>query len=120
MTIARERDERLQPESLVSDLGSDEGHRPAELLGLAYHRTVAKRLRRSNLDDARQLIWKWREHGRIDPHYSDQREVLVGRPLGEIRRSLCKDSPCMRDLRQNSHFAGMPSEPERRRVREAV
>jgi hypothetical protein len=120
MMRARIRAERIRPENLLSDVEDGDGHRPAELRGLAYHRTVAEQLRRSNVDDARQLIWKWREQGRIDQRYADQWEALLVEPLGEIRRALSEDSPRMRDLRQNSPFAGVLSEVERRRVLEAV
>lgn len=120
MIEARRRAQQLEPQDLVSDLPDGGGHRPAELRSLAYHRAVALRLRRTNVDAARQRIWRWREQGQIDPGYADQWESLLAQPIDEIRRTLGEDSQRMRDLRQSSPFAGMLSEAERRRVLEAI
>jgi hypothetical protein len=68
------------------------------------------------VDDALRQVWKWRDLGRIDPWYADQWEQILGRPLAEIRSVLGEDTPRGRDLRQNSPFAGMLSEAERRRI----
>jgi len=48
-------------------------------------------------------------------------EQLLARPLSEIRRTLVEESEEADDLRQNSPFAGVLSEPDRRRImREAA
>ncbi len=122
MLRARESAERLPAGSLLSsaEAGSPDGHRRAELRSLAYHRALARRLRRSMVDEARQVVWKWRAQGHIDPRYADEWETLLERPLPEIRTTIAEDSPKMRDLRQNSPFAGMLSEPERRRILSTV
>jgi hypothetical protein len=69
---------------------------------------------------ARHRIWEWREDGRINAGYADQREEVLQRPLPEIRAVLREDSQWASDLRQNSPFAGMLSEAERRKILEAV
>jgi hypothetical protein len=120
MTMARDRAERLQPDTLVSDLEEGEGHRPAELRGLAYHRAIAQRLRRADVDEARRIVWKWRGQGRIDPRYAEEWDALLSGSMAEIKQALGDDSAHMRDMRQNSPFAGLLSEAERRRVLDAV
>ena len=46
--------------------------------------------------------------------------ALEGRPLPEIRWVLANDTRRGRDLSQNSPFAGMLIEPERRRLLEEI
>jgi hypothetical protein len=115
LTAGRVRAETLRPRQLV-DVGVAGGHDRAERRSLAYHRALARRLRRPMVDDALRQVWKWRDLGRIDPRYADQWEQILGRPLAEIRSVLGEDTPRGRDLRQNSPFAGMLSEAERRRI----
>jgi hypothetical protein len=117
MTERRDRAERLSTADLVGDdLGKMDGHRRAELRSLAYHRALARSLSRPMIDQARHVLWSWRDQGRIDPRYADQWEALLDRPLPEIRRVLSQDTEVTRDLRQNSPLAGMLSEPERRKI----
>jgi hypothetical protein len=122
MTEGRRRAERLQPGALLADAAPDDldGHRRAELRSLAYHRALARRLRRPRVDDARQVLWKWREQRRIDPRYADQWETVLRRPVAEIKALISADTPEGRDLRQNSPFAGMLTEAERRRILQDV
>lgn len=68
------------------------------------------------VDEARHLIWQWRDEGRIDPRYAKRWEKVLSRPIPEIRKTIGEDSQRGRDLRQNSPFAGMLSEPERRKI----
>jgi hypothetical protein len=77
-------------------------------------------LRRQNVDDARQLIGKWLAQGRIDSRYADAWQELLSEPLPVIRGAMSADTDQMRDLRQNSPFAGLLSEAERERVLRAV
>jgi len=112
----RDRASQLRPRELVANESGGGGHRTAELRSLAYHRAVAKRLRRSTVDAALHLVWQWRDAGKIDPRYATAWEELLRRPLGEIKRAIGEDSERARDLRQNSPFAGTLSEPERRRI----
>ena len=72
------------------------------------------------VEEALRLVWKWRDQGRIDSRYADQWEELLRMPVAEVRRAISEDSDRGRDLRQNSPFAGMLSEPERRRILEQV
>jgi hypothetical protein len=116
-TMARKRDaaRSLQVDDLARHRDLD-GHDRARALSLAYHRAVARRLRKPMVDEARHVLFRWREQGRIDPRYADRWERLLSRPLPEIRRALVDDTQEADDLRQNSPFAGSLSEPERRRL----
>jgi hypothetical protein len=103
----------------VDDLKGSEhrdGHGRASARSLAYHRTVAQRLRRPMVDEARHVLSRWRAQGRIDRRYAAEWEEVLGRPMADIRRTLVDESPEADDLRQNSPFAGMLSEAERRRI----
>jgi hypothetical protein len=116
MLNAQKRAERL-PAGLLSDVDGDEdGHRQAQRRGLAYHRALAKRLNARMVSDARQVLADWELQGRIDPTYATAWRELLSRPVTEVRRQLGADIPTMADLRQNSPFAGMLSERERRAV----
>lgn len=102
----------------VREAGS---HGRARARSLAYHRAVAQRLRKPMVAEARHVLLRWREQGRIDERYADRWEQLLARPLPEIRHALLEQSQDADDLRQNSPFAGVLSEPERRRImREAA
>jgi hypothetical protein len=116
-TMARQRDaaRRLR----IEDPNGHDGrsrHDRARARSLAYHRAVARRLRRPMVDEARYVLLRWREQGRIDRRYAEEWERLLDRPVPEIRRALVDDSQEADDLRQNSPFAGLLSEPERRRI----
>jgi hypothetical protein len=67
-------------------------------------------------NEALHRVWKWRDAGRLDPRYAEEWEMILRRPLDEIRQAIVDDSPRARDLRQNSPFAGMLSEAERRQL----
>lgn len=111
MVEAHRRASRITPSAVPDDVDS---HRLAELRSLAYHEAVARRLRRAMVDDARHQLWIWSDQGRIDPYYADLWEHLLQRPIREIKDVLTEDTQRGRDLRQNSPFAGMLSEVERR------
>jgi hypothetical protein len=115
---ARARAKRLRPGALVPRNAHDDvnGHGRAERRSLAYHRAVARDLRKPMVDDALRRIRKWNAEGKIDPHYADLWEETLRRPVREVRRAITADTELARDLRQNSPFAGMLSEPERRRI----
>ncbi|HEY1457994.1 MAG TPA: hypothetical protein VGF15_05710 [Solirubrobacteraceae bacterium] len=117
--MARQRDaaNRLQIDPVVH---SEAGHDRARARGLAYHQAVARRLRKPMVDDARHALFRWREQERIDPRYADQWEHVLARPVSEIRKALIEDSQTGDDLRQNSPFAGVLSEPERRQILRAT
>lgn len=121
--------ERLDPRGLIEE-GDDEDdeeereqegaiadrHRRADRRSLAYHRAVAKRLRRPMVDAARRQIWQWQREGRIDDRYATAWLDILDRPVPEVRRALSDDSSRMRDLRQSSPFAGTLTEAERRKI----
>jgi hypothetical protein len=118
MSEARQRARSLRIDELVG--GSSGAHDRAARRNLAYHRAVARRLRRSMVDDALHQVWRWRDDGQLDPRYAREWEDVLARPIPEIRKVLTADSPESRDLRQNSPFAGVLSEPERRRILDEV
>jgi hypothetical protein len=115
-TMARQRDaaRRLTLDQSEDDGGGD--HSRARARSLAYHRAVARRLRKPMVDEARHVLFRWRDQGRIDERYAEQWEQVLSRPVPEIRRALVEESQEGDDLRQNSPFPGMLSEPERRRI----
>lgn len=116
-TMARQRDaaRRLRLDDL-KDHGGRSAHDRARARSLAYHRAVFQRLRKPIVDEARHVLHRWREQGRIDERYAERWEQLLDRPVTEIRRALVDESQEADDLRQNSPFAGLLSEPERRRI----
>ena len=121
MLAKRDRARSLRPAELIGEQsGRVDRHRLAQLRSLAYHRVLARRLRRPMVDDARHVLWEWRSKGTIDPRYADEWETLLDRPIAEIRRVLGSDDAHADDLRQNSPFAGLLSEPERRRILEEI
>ena len=116
----RKRAERMRPgRGLEIDEDTDP-HRRSELRGLAYHRALAPRLRRPMIDEAARKISRWQEEGRIDPRYAEKWRQVLAKPVPEIRRLISTDDTRGNDLRQNSPFAGLLSEPERRRILEEV
>jgi hypothetical protein len=114
-TMARQREaaRRLRVEGQVD---SDDPRDRARARNLAYHRAVAARLRKPMVDEARHVVYRWREQGRMDPRYADQWDALLTRSMPEIRHALMERSQAADDLRQNSPLAGMLSEPERQRI----
>ena len=96
-------------------------HGRARARSLAYHRAVAERLREPMRAEARHVLSRWREEGRIDDRYADRWQDLLDQPLPQLKQALVDESPDSDDLRQNSPFAGLLSEPERQRIlREVV
>ncbi|MGH2954017.1 MAG: hypothetical protein ACRDK9_08360 [Solirubrobacterales bacterium] len=116
----RERAESIKAEDLAPETGSGEGHGRADRRALAYHRAVAKRLDRPMIDEALHRVWKWRTEGTLDPRYTEEWESILRRPVADVRRAIISDSAHGRARRQASPFAGMLSEPERRRILELV
>ncbi len=119
MAEARERAARLDP-GLSPGMSRAGPHRLADLRGLAYHRALAPQLRRPMVDRARVKLDRWEAEGRIDARYAGPWRELLGRPLPEIRAAISADDERGRELRQSSPLAGLLSEPERRKVLEAV
>jgi hypothetical protein len=114
-TMSRQRGaaRRLRVEAQVD---SGDPHDRARARNLAYHRAVASRLRKPMVNEARHVVYRWREQGRMDPRYADRWDALLARSMPEIRQALLETSQEADDLRQNSPLAGVLSEPERRRI----
>lgn len=116
-TMMRQRDAaRRLPAQDSEDRGGRSPHDRARARSLAYHRAVARRLRKPMVEEARHVLYRWREQGRIDQRYAERWERLLDRPVPEIRRALADESQEADDRRQNSPFAGMISEAERQRI----
>jgi hypothetical protein len=96
--------------------GSAVGHRTAERRARAYHAVVADRLNEATIDDARARIEQLAVAGHLDPRYAESWRELLARPREEVARAIAADTPTARDLRQNSPFAGVLNEQERRQI----
>jgi hypothetical protein len=117
----RRRAEKLRPQVGTPDESQhSKPHRVAELRGLAYHRALAPQLRRPMIDQARARLRRWKDEGKIDPRYALAWEEVLAHPMEEIRRTIAADDRRGRDLRQSSPFAGLLSEPERRKILASV
>src|SRR5690606_7761912 len=114
-TMARQREaaRSLRIDDVDGEAG---GHDRTTARSRAYHRAVAQRLRRPMVDEARHVLYRWRRQRRIDERWAARWEEMLNRPVADIRRALVEVSLEADDLRQNSPFAGMLSEPERRRI----
>jgi hypothetical protein len=117
MVDARRRAERMHPPTLPGGNRSAP-HRDPELRSLAYHRALAPRLRRPMVDAAARKLRRWQEEGKVDPRYVRAWEEVFALPMAELRKAIASDDQRGCDLRQNSPFAGLLSEPERRRILE--
>jgi hypothetical protein len=121
MRSGRRRAERLRPERLVpSAVAHIDPHDTAALRSLAYHRAVAQNLTREMVSDAGKRVWRWQHEDRIAPEYAAAWTELLSLPLRAIRERISEDSEAARDLRQNSPFAGVLSEAERRRIYDEI
>lgn len=94
----------------------DTSYDRTHLRGLAYHQAVAGRLQKQTVADAKYVLYRWREQGRIDPVYAERWDRVLAMPLTSIRDAITAVGADADDLRQNSPFAGALTEPERRRV----
>lgn len=120
MTQRRKRAERLNVGELVSSTSDAAGHGRAARRSLAYHRALARGLDQRMVDDALRQVWKWRLQGRIDSRYADRWGAVLREAVDDVRKTISEDSLEARDLRQSSPFAGMLSEPERRKIVQQV
>ncbi len=121
-TIARQRDaaQALRVTDSDGPYGDQDPHDRGRARSLAYHRAVARQLRRPMVDEARHVLSRWRAQGRIDARYANRWEQLLSRPVHELRQVLVEEGLDADDLRQNSPFAGLLSEAERRRILDLV
>lgn len=79
------------------------------LRGLAYHQAVAGRLRKETVADAKYVLYRWREQGRIDPVYAERWDRVLAMPLTSIRDAITAAGADADDLRQNSPLGIGPS-----------
>jgi hypothetical protein len=97
-----------------------DGHRTSERRGLALHEVIAERLDEGMVEEARQRIDQLHDGGHLHPRYAERWRELLSRSIPEIAAAIVADDQDGRDLRQNSPFAGVLNEQERRRIIEAV
>ncbi len=110
---------RGEPSSVPDPPRPAVGHKTVERRSRAYHAVVAERLDETTLEDARHRIEGLVADGHLDPRYAERwRELLAG-SREEIADEIRADTPEGRDLRQNSPFAGVLNEQERRCIIEA-
>ena len=119
----RKKAERIVPASSLGEAASPrrrQGHRTAERRGLAYHRMVAERLNEQMVDEALERIERLAADRHLHPRYAERWRRLLSRPLPDVAQAISADDEEGRDLRQNSPFAGVLNEQERRRIIEAI
>lgn len=97
-------------------------HRTAELRSIELHRLVAERLDEAMIAIARERVQGWLDaDGPVHAVYARRWLKLLSLPVDQVASALVEDTPEMRDLRQNSPFAGALSDEERlaviRRIR---
>jgi hypothetical protein len=97
-----------------------EGHRTSERRGLALHKVIAERLDAGMVEEARQRIDQLQAGGHLHPRYAERWRELLSRSIPEIVAATTADDQEGRDLRQNSPFAGVLNEQERRLIIGAV
>ena len=100
----------------MKDLREPGSHARAHARSLAYHRALARKLRKSMVEEAKHVLFRWRVEGKIDAHYAEQWERVLNQPMAEIRKAIVEEGQGADDLRQNSPLAGLLSEAERRRI----
>lgn len=97
-----------------------EGHRTAERRALAYHELIAERLDAGMVEEARERVERLVSEGHLHPSYAKRWQAVLARPLADIARVIIADTQEGKDLRQNSPFAGVLNEQERRRIIETT
>jgi hypothetical protein len=96
------------------------GHDTADRRSLAYHRAIAERLDDGLVAEARERVDRLTAEGHMRPLYAERWRAVLALPVDQIAATISVDSPDARDLRQNSPFAGVLNEHERRRIIESV
>jgi hypothetical protein len=99
---------------------SARGHGTAERRSRAYHSVVADRLDERMVEDACERLEQLVAGGHIREAYAERWRTLLAAPAAEVARAISADSQDARDLRQNSPFAGVLNEQERRRIIETT
>lgn len=92
-------------------------HRTAERRSLALHAAVRGRLTPHVLADARRRVDGWlHDGGPVPPDAAAAWRRLLDGPSQELADALTRDDETMRDLRQNTPFAGVVPPAERWRI----
>ena len=92
-------------------------HRTVELRSIAFHRLVAERLDTAMVALARDRVEHWlADGGPVPALWAERWLALLDQPLPVIASALTEDSEEMRDLRQNTPFAGALTPRERWRI----
>lgn len=122
LTERRVAAEGLEPAGSQAPRGSARppGHETAERRARALHALIAERLDESMLEEAGEEVERLAVAGKLHPRYADRWRALLARSPAEVAAAIVSDSEEGRDLRQNSPFAGVLNEQERRRVIERV
>ncbi len=99
-----------------------DGHRTAERRSIALHAAVAARLDDATVERAGARVDGWvRDGGPVSAPVAAAWAALLHGPRDVLARALVRDDEAMRDLRQNTPFAGVVTPAERwhivRRVR---
>jgi hypothetical protein len=97
-----------------------DGHRTAERRSRAYHAAIAERLDEAMVEEARARVERLVAEGHMHPRYAAAWRELLARRLDRIAAAIAADDQRARDLRQNSPFAAVLNEQERRRIIKAV
>lgn len=94
-----------------------DGHRTAERRSLALHAAVLERLDETVLQRATERVSGWlRDGGPAPAAAASAWAALLNGDSGELARALVRDDEQMRDLRQNTPFAGVVEPTERWRI----
>lgn len=103
-----------------SSAAAADGHRTSERRSLALHRVIAERLDEGMVEEGRERVERLHTEGHLHSRYAERWRRLLSRPIAEIAAAIAADDQEGRDLRQNSPFAGVLNEQERRRIIETV
>jgi hypothetical protein len=96
------------------------GHKTAERRSLALHRVIAERLDERLIEDAQARIERLIAEGHLHPRYAERWRELLSKSVPKVAAAIVADDQEGSDLRQNSPFAGVLNEQERRRIIETV
>ncbi|PTL58645.1 hypothetical protein [Paraconexibacter algicola] len=94
-----------------------EDHRTAERRSIALHAAVRARLTPEVVGTARARVDAWlRDGGPVPPPAARAWRALLDGPADELAAALVRDDERMRDLRQNTPFAGVVPPAARWRI----
>ncbi len=94
-----------------------DGHRTAERRSVALHAAVVARLDDDAVARAAARVDGWlRDGGPVPPAAARAWRALLDGPRDALAAALVRDDKAMRDLRQNTPFAGTVAPAERWRI----